>query len=432
MQKCFLMGLHGGYTISAVPMGRLCRAAKLTGSRYRLLPTSNLGMEDRCCGSRWSRKKKKRQHKKSAELLQAQSSSATQIIARITHSRADEGDQTRFMRVAFHRLKQQQATHYQVVIGVVAVLLLGAGSLAVYQHFKLESLKATAGEIFYHMKEMELQVARLEDMFLETAHAHQAEEILAARKKIQQEGQRYDKYVEDLGLYEDLTPERRAIYRIARKFGECEATMPTGFVTEVERYIHKWQSSKRLLSSVRRARQNGYIATIEREMERQNLPPQFFYLALQESSFYPRAVGPKTRYGYAKGIWQFIPSTAKDYGLQPGPLQHVPRYDPRDERFHFQKATTAAARYLKHLYTTVAQASGLLVMASYNWGQGNVLKKIRQLPQNPKDRNFWMLITQVKIPQETHNYVFYIISAAVISENPALFGFNFSNPFPDT
>jgi len=52
------------------------------------------------------------------------------------------------------------------------------------------------------------------------------------------------------------------------------------------------------------------------------------------------------------------------------------------------------------------------------------------MPENPKERNFWKLLSQYreKIPQETYDYVFYIVSAAVIGENPNLFGFDFENP----
>jgi hypothetical protein len=52
------------------------------------------------------------------------------------------------------------------------------------------------------------------------------------------------------------------------------------------------------------------------------------------------------------------------------------------------------------------------------------------MPANPKERNFWQLLAKHrdKIPQETYDYVFYIVSAAVIGENPRLFGFDFDNP----
>jgi hypothetical protein len=79
---------------------------------------------------------------------------------------------------------------------------------------------------------------------------------------------------------------------------------------------------------------------------------------------------------------------------------------------------------------TDAQASGLLVMASYNWGENRVLKLIRSMPKNARERNFWQLISKYRsrIPDETYDYVFYIFSAAVIGENPRLFGYDFDNP----
>jgi len=129
-------------------------------------------------------------------------------------------------------------------------------------------------------------------------------------------------------------------------------------------------------------------------------------------------------------MWQFIPETAVKYGLKIGPLADLRRPDPSDDRHHFEKATHAAAQYIKDLYSTDAQASGLLVMASYNWGEDKVIPLIRSMPANPRERNFWRLLSahRDQIPRETYDYVFYIVSAAVIGENPRLFGFDFDNP----
>ena len=83
------------------------------------------------------------------------------------------------------------------------------------------------------------------------------------------------------------------------------------------------------------------------------------------------------------------------------------RPDPGDERHHYEKATKAAARYLKDLYSTDAQASGLLVMACYNWGEDNVLPLVRSMPANPRERNFWRLLRPPRQdPTETYDYVF--------------------------
>jgi membrane-bound lytic murein transglycosylase D len=69
-------------------------------------------------------------------------------------------------------------------------------------------------------------------------------------------------------------------------------------------------------------------------------------------------------------------------------------------------------------------------MSSYNWGENRVINFLRTMPRNPRERNFWKLFERhrEKIPQETYDYVFHIFSAAVIGENPRLFGFKFDNP----
>jgi hypothetical protein len=132
-------------------------------------------------------------------------------------------------------------------------------------------------------------------------------------------------------------------------------------------------------------------------------------------------------------MWQFIPDTGGRYGLKIGALQKERTYDAGDERLKWDRATVAAAKYIKTIYTTDAQASGLLVMASYNWGERRVIRFIQTLPENPRDRNFWLLLRdhRDKVPDETYNYVFSIVSAAVIGENPRLFGFDFDNPIEE-
>jgi len=242
----------------------------------------------------------------------------------------------------------------------------------------------------------------------------------------------YREIVEDLGIYDEDTPaEVRLIYDVVRRFGESEIDVPPGFIDEVIRFIEKWQRSPPT-AAFRRAEENGYGRRIAAIMLEHGLPPEFFYLAMQESALDPDAIGPETRFGFAKGMWQFIPGTAREYGLRLGPLVSLPTPDSLDQRHDVEASTRAAARYLRYLYTTDAQASGLLVMASYNWGQTNVLRLIRQLPATPRDRNFWKLLGEHResIPQETYDYVFRIIAATVVGEQPDLFGFDFPPPLP--
>jgi len=276
-----------------------------------------------------------------------------------------------------------------------------------------------AASSFYSIKDLEL---KLSESSPETVPPLE-------RKRLKDLQQRYDQLLTELSVYSSgLNEKDRIIYRMARVFGETEVNLPEEFLEEVYRYIAKWQSNDRLNKVFLQASHQGIIPKIVDSLVAQDLPPQLLYLAVQESHLDPKAVGPKTRFGIAKGIWQLLPSMATEYGLRTGPLVDLEKYDPRDERSDVEKSSRAAAQFLRFLYLTEAQASGLLVMASYNWGPTRINNLIRKLTKNPQDRNFWKLLERFKIPQETRDYVFYIFSAAVIGENPRLFGFDFDNP----
>ena len=359
--------------------------------------------------------------------------SVTQLVKRLeeTQDTGEGGAQTRLYGQALQRITKRRSRWYLAVIGIVVVLLVGAVAVAVYQNQKIVAFREAAGDIFYTMKRVELQVAQLEELVVDSKQAKEMQDILSKRQEIKNLESKYDRLVKDLGLYDaNMSEQDRAVFRVVRMFGECEATMPKDFLAEVNKYILLWKSTDRLTNGIRRAQIHGYTGAIASTMFTRNLPPHFFYLALQVSGFDSKAVGPKTRVGYAKGMWQFVPPTAKDFGLKTGPLQHLAEYDPDDERFDFSKATDAAARYIKRIYLSDAQASGLLVIASYNWGEGHVTGLIKQMPLNPQDRNFWQLLKRFKVPKETYDYVFFIVAAAVIGENPQLFGFDFPAPFP--
>jgi pSer/pThr/pTyr-binding forkhead associated (FHA) protein len=367
-----------------------------------------------------------------AEVLQVDEKlpGVTEIVNRWKRDdTAGETEEARRYREAAKRRERQQRRQYRVVVGIVAVLLFCTLGYAWYQRARNDQMTRVAGEMFYAMKQVEIQVSDLEEEVAATKRKDLMDKILSKRQKLRELESQYDRFLTQLEIYEGMSDQDRVIFRMARLFGECEVAMPRDFLSEVKKYISRWRSTQRLQRGIQRARENGFIPTVANAMWTQNLPPHFFYLALQESGFDSRAVGPLTKMGYAKGIWQFIPRTAEEFGLKPGPLKNVAKYDAQDERFHFQKATTAAAKYIRRIYNTDAQASGLLVIASYNWGEGNVINIIRKMPKNPRERNFWQLLKQYKIPQETYDYVFYIFSAAVVSENPALFGFDFQNPF---
>ena len=351
-------------------------------------------------------------------------SSETQIIRRYLEpdSMLPAGKQTLMFRRAFQRVQKRSSRKYQLAIAVALLALLGAGGVIAYQARRLDSLRTTAEQLFYAMKSMELQTSRLEELASSSTDPAQAASVAEQRAKLAQMEKQYDGFVQELGTYGKLSEEDRLVLRVARIFGECDVNVPKGFIAEVHRFVRKWSSSDRLAKALQRASRDGSGRSIARTFSEAGLPPQFAFLALQESGFDERAVGPPTRYGIAKGMWQFIPKTAQRYGLRTGPLQDQPVFDPKDERFDWKKATVAASRYLKHLTTNEAQASGLLAMASYNYGEDRLREILEKLPETPEARNFWRLLSDRRVPQETYDYVLSIMAAAVICEEPARFG----------
>ncbi len=344
-------------------------------------------------------------------------------------SEDEMGEHTRMMRKAFNVVQKKQSLKYKKLILVIGLIAVAAAAYSIYENIKFNKQKLLAENIFYDMKTLELDISTFKDKLANSGNTADKEAINKFDERHSKLQNNYNKLVDELGIY-STSKENKLIIQTARIFGECELNIPKDFIQEVKVYIQKWKSSKRLANAVQRAVQNNYPQLIVDDMVKQHMAPQFFYLALQESDFRFKTVGPETRYGYAKGIWQFIPPTAIKYGLAVGPLVGVKAYDPRDQRYNIIKATAASARYISDLYNTDAQASGLLVIASYNWGENNIINLIRKMPANPRDRNFWKLLGKYKnkIPKETYNYVFYIFSAAVIGEDPELFGFKFKNP----
>ncbi len=330
-------------------------------------------------------------------------------------SEREVGHRTMVLRRAYQHIDKQVKRRYRAMIAGAAALLLISVGVGVHQFRELQQNRQIAVEMFYNMKSVQMQVAQLDNP--------------ALRSELRAMETQYDDYLDELGVLDpDLDEQDRVILRVARIFGECELNMPEDFVVEVKNYINKWRTTGRLKQALERLHEQNLGPMITQAMLDQHLPPQFLYMALWESGFDPRSIGPRTRFGIPKGMWQFIPGTARQYGLRTGPLVELRRHDPRDERFEPELATDAAARYLHDIYYSDAQASGLLVMASYNWGPRNIRERIRSMPQNPRDRNFWALLKQHDIPRETYDYVLYIFSAIVIGENPALFGFDFENP----
>lgn len=136
-----------------------------------------------------------------------------------------------------------------------------------------------------------------------------------------------------------------------------------------------------------------YFPMFEDIMARYDLPYELCYLAVIESALNPQA---HSRMG-AAGLWQFMPSTGKLYGLEINSLV--------DERLDPIRSTEAACRYLKNLHSLFGDWN--LAIASYNCGPGNVNKAIRRAGGK---RDFWSIYPY--LPRETRSYLPIFIAAS--------------------
>jgi membrane-bound lytic murein transglycosylase D len=157
-----------------------------------------------------------------------------------------------------------------------------------------------------------------------------------------------------------------------------------------------WQSNTFLWIK----RSHKYFPIIEPILKKNGVPDEFKYVAVIESNL-TNAVSPAG----ARGFWQFMPETAKEYGLEITTTV--------DERYHLEKATEAACKYFLRAKNKLGSWS--LAAASYNIG----VKSIENRIQEQQVFSYYDL----SLPDETARYVFRILAAKEILENPAKYGF---------
>ena len=236
------------------------------------------------------------------------------------------GAHTMMIRTVYGQLKKKQKRKFLSIIGVLACLVVALGVYGYMKHLKVKKQIALAENIFYSIKSQEIEFADLLREARQSKDIHALEIMRKYQARRSALEQKYDQFLKGLDVYgKGKSEEERLILSTARAFGECEVAMPAPFTQEVMNYIGKWKSTHRLERSIELAEKNGYPDMIAKAMKANDMPPQFFYLALVESNFNVQACGPPTRFGIAKGMWQFIPTTARSYGFTryPGGLAAV-------------------------------------------------------------------------------------------------------------
>ena len=157
------------------------------------------------------------------------------------------------------------------------------------------------------------------------------------------------------------------------------------------------------LSTLMIKRANRLFPQIEPILKRMGVPDDLKYLMVIESNLDPQAQSSAG----AAGLWQFIQSTGRAYGLEVN--ANI------DERFNTEKATEAACRFLLEAYEKYG--NWMTVAASYNGGQQGMDRRI-ELQHETDAMNMWLV-------DETSRYMFRLLAAKMMFEDPSLFGFKF-------
>ena len=178
----------------------------------------------------------------------------------------------------------------------------------------------------------------------------------------------------------------------------------------IQQYINYYQGPRGRATMESGLRRSGQFMKLTRKIfAEEGVPLDIAWLGQVESAWRTRAVS----WAAASGLWQFIPSTGRRYGLRQNAYI--------DERNSIEQSTRASARYLKFLANRY-NGNWELAMGAYNTGEGNIDRAISRAGS----ANFWMIYPY--IASETRNYVPNILAVILIAKNPEKYGFKGIKP----
>ncbi|MGA8763771.1 MAG: LysM peptidoglycan-binding domain-containing protein [Candidatus Sulfotelmatobacter sp.] len=194
--------------------------------------------------------------------------------------------------------------------------------------------------------------------------------------------------------------------KVQAEIKSTHSDLPLMLTDQVAGYISYFSNRGRGTFERAFARSGRYREMMRSILKQEGVPQDMIYLAQAESGFHPLAV---SRAG-ARGIWQFMGSRARGYGLS-----HDQWIDDRQDPV---KSTRAAARHLKDLYNEFGD--WYLAMAAYNSGPGTVQAAVKRTGY----ADFWELYQRNVLPKETRNYVPIILAVTIMAKNPSQYGLN--------
>lgn len=202
----------------------------------------------------------------------------------------------------------------------------------------------------------------------------------------------------------DLPPTKQ-YFQSGSLWGELRQGFRMGEVNPelVRRHESKFIASRSYFGRVVN-RSRPYMYHIANEVKKRNMPAEAALLPFIESAFVTKA---KSHVG-ASGLWQFMPATGRHYGLEKTPV-----YDGRHDVY---AATDAALNYLQYLYGLFGDWP--LAFAAYNWGEGNVGRAVNRARAQGLEPTY----ENLRMPDETRNYVPKLLAVRNIIANPQSFG----------
>jgi membrane-bound lytic murein transglycosylase D len=183
-------------------------------------------------------------------------------------------------------------------------------------------------------------------------------------------------------------------------------TYPVVSNSQVQYFLDRFTGERREVIGLWLSRAGRFLGMIRDTLRRHGLPEDLAFTAMIESGFNPLAVS----HAGAKGLWQFMAATARNYGLRVD--QWV------DERLDPEKSTAAAAAYLRDLHNTFG--SWWLAQAAYNAGETTIARAIRATGSS----DFWAIASTEMLRRETKEFVPQILAATLIGREPGRYGFD--------
>ncbi|NEX61716.1 transglycosylase SLT domain-containing protein [Noviherbaspirillum galbum] len=168
----------------------------------------------------------------------------------------------------------------------------------------------------------------------------------------------------------------------------------------------QWYTSRPDYIERTTTRASRYLFHVVQELEKRGMPTELALLPFIESAFNPQALSP----AQAAGMWQFIPSTGRDFNLKQSSF--------KDDRRDILASTDAALSYLQKLYGMFGDWQ--LALAAYNWGEGSVQRAVNRNKAAGLPTDFNSL--SAHMPAETRNYVPKLQAVKNIIGNPAQYG----------